>query len=403
MGAFCVVVRVARRSRAQILGNPTFILKLLSMHPLPPCAKVGILGIDPLYPIPVSVTLSAPGEELFIPIPFYFTATRSFANGLAGANAKYSTAAAQSMPAGPQAAHSQGTLLQVGGDAMEAITKLSPELARELNKGYKIPDLVRLVRTKHPEANDIIKIMIMFMIADKRTIGEIAAADGINVMSEVIQTAGDNEDMRLNAVRLLGGMATDEKVRAKIAETDTVQRVAKHLLNAVSDEAILTLLMALRNFAGASRAAQEINEIPSMHRRISELLSKRFNEAINENAAGLVTNLSRERTYSTGLRLPWRAEDSQLFIFDRRVEEQKLAIARVGVVGSLGQLLDSQNVEVLRVVTQALRNLGHNGTACLSLFSISPLLSHLSESNLGVLFGRVQIRCSCIASKRPIS
>jgi hypothetical protein len=186
-------------------------------------------------------------------------------------------------------------LMKPGEDAMDALSKLSPQLAAELNKGYKVPDLIRLIRTKHPEAGELIKLLIMLQIADQRLMQEIDKADGIAVLAEILQR--ENEDMRLNAVRLLGGMATDAAIRNRIAETDVVQRTVKYLLAATSDEAILTLLMAIRNFAANSRAAHEICDVPGVYRRLGEFLNaKRFNEAVNENAAGLVANLARDST-----------------------------------------------------------------------------------------------------------
>lgn len=187
-------------------------------------------------------------------------------------------------------------LLGKGEDAMDAIQKLSPALASELNKGYGIPDLMRLIRTKHPETPELLKMLILLQLADPRLRFDIEKADGLNVLADILRYEGETD--RLNAIRILGGMAVDPALRGRIAGTDIVQRSMKQLMEATSTEAILSLLMAIRNFAGHARAAQEICETPQVFRRLSEFLNpKRFNEAVNENCAGLVANLARESSF----------------------------------------------------------------------------------------------------------
>jgi hypothetical protein len=105
----------------------------------------------------------------------------------------------------------------------------------------------------------------------------------------------DDESEKLYAVRLLGGLATDPEVRPRIGEPECINRIAKmFFLYATSNaENTLALLMALRNIAASPRTAHEIIEQAGLIRTLIGLLDiTKHDSAINENAAGVILNIS---------------------------------------------------------------------------------------------------------------
>jgi hypothetical protein len=97
------------------------------------------------------------------------------------------------------------------------------------------------------------------------------------------------------AVRLLGGLATDEQVRPRIGEPECIGRMSKMLFNYAPNNAenTLAILMAMRNIAANTRNAQELHDQPGLVRKLVDLLDMRkYDYSINENAAGIILNIS---------------------------------------------------------------------------------------------------------------
>lgn len=49
----------------------------------------------------------------------------------------------------------------------------------EMDKGYKIPDLMQMVKTKHPESAEILGILVILCGTDEKMLQEVFDCDGI--------------------------------------------------------------------------------------------------------------------------------------------------------------------------------------------------------------------------------
>jgi hypothetical protein len=61
----------------------------------------------------------------------------------------------------------------------DIVANLPQELQAEFEKGYNIPDFIRLIKTSHPETTQLIQLLILLISSDRALIKEIDKAEGV--------------------------------------------------------------------------------------------------------------------------------------------------------------------------------------------------------------------------------
>jgi hypothetical protein len=100
--------------------------------------------------------------------------------------------------------HHAGTTASVPSEPTLAdiVNNLPQELQAEFDKGYNIPDFIRLIRTQHPETTQLIQLLILLCSSDRSLIKEVEKADGI-ASSSLIHASSSQSSPEFRVIKLI--------------------------------------------------------------------------------------------------------------------------------------------------------------------------------------------------------